>query len=64
MPQEIKIYVQDKTNTMASPVEVFTITENTTKRIKVQLEEGESGAFMITRDGNVIVEQSVDYNDN
>lgn len=64
VPQEIKIYVQDKTNRMDKPVEIFTIMENTTKVIKVQLEEGERGAFMITRDGNVIVEQSVDYNDN
>lgn len=64
VPQEIKIYVQDKTTMMDKPVEVFTIMENTKKRIKVELEEGQRGAYMITRDGNVIIEQSVDYNDN
>lgn len=63
VPQEVKIYVQDKSNMMAKPVEVFTITENTTKQIKIELEEGQTGAFMITRDGNIIAEQQVDYND-
>lgn len=61
--QEVKIYVQDKSNTMAKPVEVITITENTTKRIMIELEEGQTGAYMITRDGNIIAEQQVDYND-
>ncbi len=64
VPQQIKIYVQDKSNMMAKPVEVFTITENTTKQIKIELEEGQAGAYMITRDGNIIAEQSVDYSDN
>ncbi|MEK5039595.1 Stk1 family PASTA domain-containing Ser/Thr kinase [Sporosarcina sp. FSL K6-3457] len=63
VPQEVKIYVQDKSNNMAKPVEVFTIMENTTKQIKIELEEGQSGAYMITRDGNIIIEESVEYND-
>ncbi|WP_318615474.1 Stk1 family PASTA domain-containing Ser/Thr kinase [Sporosarcina sp. YIM B06819] len=63
VPQEIKIYVQDKSNTMVDPVEVFMITENTTKQIKIELEEGQSGAYKITRNGNIIAEQSVEYND-
>ncbi|WP_203246182.1 Stk1 family PASTA domain-containing Ser/Thr kinase [Sporosarcina beigongshangi] len=63
VPQEIKIYVQDKTNNMAKPVEVFTIMENTKKKISVELEEGQRGAYMITRDGKIIVEQAVDYNE-
>ncbi|WP_342509367.1 Stk1 family PASTA domain-containing Ser/Thr kinase [Sporosarcina sp. FSL K6-2383] len=63
-PQEIKIYVQDKTNMMDKPVEVFTIVENTKKSIKLELEENQRGAYKISRDGKIIVEQSVDYNEN
>lgn len=63
VPQQIEIYVQDKDHTMAKPVEAFPIIENTTKQIKIELEEGQSGAYMITRDGNIIAQQPVEYSD-
>lgn len=63
VPQQVKIYVQDKTKSMADPDEVFMIIENTVRHIKLELEEGQRGAYKITRDGNIIAEESVDYND-
>ncbi|MBE1553510.1 Stk1 family PASTA domain-containing Ser/Thr kinase [Sporosarcina limicola] len=59
VPQQIRIYVQDKTHTMADPVEEFTITENTVKQIKIELEEGQRGAYKITRDSTIIAEEPV-----
>ncbi len=63
IPQEVKIYVEDKTHSMAEPFDVFPILENTKKQITIVLEEGKRGAYKITRDGNVIAEESFDYSD-
>lgn len=62
-PQLVRIYIQDKSHTMADPVEEFTITEDTVKRITIELEEGQRGAYKITRDAKIIAEKSFSYED-
>lgn len=63
VPQTIRIYVQDKSNTMANPIEEFTITETTSHRIRLQVEEGSEAAYRIMRDNEVIIEETVSYDD-
>ncbi len=62
-PQTIRIYIQDKNHSMTDPVEEFTITENTVKRITIELEEGQRGGYRIMRDSTVYKEDTFNYED-
>ena len=60
--QTIRIYIQDHTRTMAEPVEEFTITETETRRIQLQIAEGQSAVYRIVRDSTIIKEETIEYN--
>lgn len=62
-PQRIQIYIQDKKHSMTDPVEDFEITEDVEKKITIELEEGQRGAYRIFRDSTVIKEEAIDYDD-
>lgn len=59
--QEVSIYIQDKTRTMAEPVEKLTINEDTLYTIKVVIVEGDKAAYQIVRDNNVIENKTITY---
>ena len=61
MEQEVSIYIQDKTRTMAEPVETITITEDTLYTIKLVIVEGDKAAYQIVRDNNVIENKTITY---
>ena len=63
IPQKIQIYIQDRTHTMNDPIEEFEITEDTTRKITIELEEGDRGGYKIMRDQTVIEENKYDYKD-
>lgn len=63
-PQSIRIYVQDRKHSLADPIDEFTITEDTVKKITIELEEGQRGAYRIMRDSTLIAEDTFDYSDN
>ncbi|WP_422123554.1 Stk1 family PASTA domain-containing Ser/Thr kinase [Planococcus sp. X10-3] len=60
--QVIQIYIQDETRTMAEPEEEFTITEDAERRIQLQIAEGNQAVYRILRDGTVIKEETIEYN--
>ncbi|WP_301108928.1 Stk1 family PASTA domain-containing Ser/Thr kinase [Sporosarcina sp.] len=60
-PQKIQIYIQDRKRTMNDPAEEFEITEDTTRKITIELEQGERGGYRILRDQTVIEEDKFDY---
>ncbi|MTD30288.1 Stk1 family PASTA domain-containing Ser/Thr kinase [Planomicrobium sp. YIM 101495] len=62
LEQEIRIFIQDSNRTMDEPVETFTIIENESRRIQMQIEEGASATYRVTRDGEVIIEETINYN--
>lgn len=62
-PQTIRIYIQDRNHTMDAPIEEFTITKDTVKRITIELGEGQRGSYKITRDSTTIAEETFDYSD-
>lgn len=62
-PQNVQIYIQDKNHTMSKPVEEFTITETTSHRIQLQIEEGTEAAYRVMRDNEVIIEEVISYDD-
>ena len=49
-PQTIRIYVMDRNNTLEKPIAEFTITEDTVRKITLELEEGQRGLYRVTRD--------------
>lgn len=59
--QQVRIFIQDKKNTMVEPFEEFTITENYNYRIQLEIEEGAKAAYRIERDSNVIFEETIPY---
>ncbi|MFL0581429.1 Stk1 family PASTA domain-containing Ser/Thr kinase [Solibacillus silvestris] len=61
MEQEVSIYIQDKTRTMAEPVEKLTINEDTLYTIKLVIVEGDKAAYQIVRDNNVIENKTITY---
>ncbi|WP_342537147.1 Stk1 family PASTA domain-containing Ser/Thr kinase [Sporosarcina sp. FSL K6-3508] len=60
-PQKIQIYIQDRKHTMNDPVEEFEITEDTSRKITIELEEGERGGYKVLRNQTVIEEDKFDY---
>lgn len=59
--QQVRIFIQDKKNTMVEPFEEFTITENYNYRIQLEIEEGATAAYRIERDSTVIAEETIPY---
>ncbi|PSL42202.1 serine/threonine-protein kinase [Planomicrobium soli] len=59
--QNVRIYIQDQDDTMAEPVEEFSITETETREIELQIAEGESAVYRIVRDSTVILEETIAY---
>lgn len=63
VPQKIQIYIQDRTHTMNDPIEEFEITEDTTRKISIELQDGDRGGYKIMRDQTVIEENKYNYKD-
>ncbi|AXH98659.1 Stk1 family PASTA domain-containing Ser/Thr kinase [Sporosarcina sp. PTS2304] len=63
VPQKIQIYIQDRNHTMNDAYEEFEITEDTTRKITIELEDGERGGYKILRDQKVIEEDQFNYKD-
>lgn len=59
--QRIQIYIQDQSRTMAEPAEEFTITETESRRIQLQVAEGQTAVYRIVRDSTVIIEETIAY---
>lgn len=60
-PQTIQIYVQDNDDTMVEPVEEFTITGDESRKLELQIAEGGSATYRIVRDSQVILEETIPY---
>ena len=60
--QNVKIYIQDKDHSMVEAFEEMTITADTSYRVKLVIAEGEKAAYRIMRDGTVIAEETISYN--
>ncbi|AYC29198.1 Stk1 family PASTA domain-containing Ser/Thr kinase [Paenisporosarcina cavernae] len=61
--QEVKIYIQDQTRSLAEPAEEFTMTEDTQKRLQLVIVEGQDAVYRIVRDNTIIDEQTIAYED-
>ncbi|REB09711.1 Stk1 family PASTA domain-containing Ser/Thr kinase [Sporosarcina sp. BI001-red] len=62
-PQTVRIYIQDRENSMTDPIKEFEITEDTEEQITVELEEGQRGGYKILRGTTIIEEKTFDYKD-
>ncbi|MER1999670.1 MAG: Stk1 family PASTA domain-containing Ser/Thr kinase, partial [Lysinibacillus sp.] len=62
VPQTVKIYIQDNDHSMVDAFEEMTITADTNYRVKLVIAEGEKAAYRIMRDGTVIAEETISYN--
>jgi len=60
-PQTIQIFIDDMNNEYQTPNRTFTITENRTIRIDFLIAPNTQGKYKITRDGQVVEENVVNY---
>lgn len=63
VPQSVKIFVQDKTRTLAEPIEEFEITQTETRKLQLEIVEGSQGAYRIEVDNVVIEQETINYQD-
>ncbi len=61
--QIVRVYIQDQNQSMAEPAEEFVLTEARTVNIQLDIQEGQKAAFRIDKDGTVIAEESIEYED-
>jgi serine/threonine-protein kinase len=61
--QVVRVYIQDQDQSMAEPAEEFVLTEARTVQIQLDIQEGQKAAFRIDKDGTVIAEESIAYED-
>ncbi|TQR20877.1 Stk1 family PASTA domain-containing Ser/Thr kinase [Psychrobacillus vulpis] len=61
--QIVRIYVDDKTRTMAEPVEEFVLTETVVKQLKLEISEGKKAAYRIVIGSTVFAEETIAYED-
>ncbi|EMR07564.1 Serine/threonine-protein kinase PrkC [Bhargavaea cecembensis DSE10] len=59
--QAVEIYIRDNTRTMDQPAESFAISADETRRIRLEISEGQTGAYKIVRDGDTIDEATIPY---
>lgn len=59
----VRIYVQDKTRTMAEPIEEFVLTETVEKILKLEISEGQKAAYRVELDSTTIAQEIIDYKD-
>lgn len=59
--QIVRVYIQDQDQSMAEPAEEFVLTEARTVQIQLDIQEGQKAAFRIDKDGTVIAEESIAY---
>lgn len=59
--QQIRIFIEDKKHSMSKPYEEFTITEDTSYRIQLEITEGETATYRIERDSMTIAEETIPY---
>ncbi len=63
IPQTVQIYIQDKTHTMAEPIEEFVITEDRTYPIQLEIVEGEKAAYRIILDSVTFAQETISFDD-
>ncbi len=61
--QVVRIYIQDKTRTMAEPVEEFVLTKTVERQIKLEISEGQKAAYRIEVNKTTIAEETITYED-
>ncbi|MDF2065967.1 Stk1 family PASTA domain-containing Ser/Thr kinase [Bacillus sp. Cr_A10] len=61
--QVVRIYVQDKTRTMAVPIEEFVLTQTVEKHIKLEISEGQKAAYRIEVGNTIFAQETIDYKD-
>ena len=61
LEQNVQIYIEDRENSITELFREFKMTETTTYRIQLEIEEGQKGAFQIRVDSKVIMDETVNY---
>lgn len=61
IPQTVQVYIQDKNHTMADPVDEFTITEDQTYLIELEIVKGEKAAYRIILDSSIFAQETISY---
>lgn len=61
--QIVKIYLQDKKNSMEDLNQEFRISDDSEKKITLEIEEGSEAAYKVTIDDEVVYNEKISYNE-
>lgn len=61
--QVVRIYVQDKTRSMAEPIEEFVLVETVTRQLSLEISEGDKAAYRVEVGNTVIAQEIITYDE-
>ena len=59
--QFVQIFIEDRSHSFTEPFDEFVITEATSRQIKLEIEEGQKGAYQIRINSKVIADETIKY---
>lgn len=62
-PQQVRIYIQDKTHKIDDVYQEFQLFSSQEKRLQFEVEKGQQARYRIIRDDKVIIDETVSYDD-
>ena len=61
--QEVQIYIDDMNHNLTEPAETVNLTQDLKKSIELNIDYGKTAEYKVMRDGTVITDEFVNYND-
>jgi hypothetical protein len=60
-PQQVRIYIQDQTNSIKDVYQEFPLYSTQQKKLQLQIEEGQEAIYKVERDGKIIINEKIAY---
>ncbi|MGG0657888.1 Stk1 family PASTA domain-containing Ser/Thr kinase [Rummeliibacillus pycnus] len=62
-PQQVRIYIQDRTHSIADIDQEFQLYSTQHKRLQFEIEKGEKAIYRVVRDDKIIIDETISYED-
>ncbi|WP_102692706.1 Stk1 family PASTA domain-containing Ser/Thr kinase [Rummeliibacillus pycnus] len=62
-PQQVRIYIQDRTHSIADVEQEFQLFSTQVKRLQFEIEKGQRAIYRVVRDDKIIIDETISYDD-
>ena len=62
-PQQVRIYIQDRTHSIADIEQEFQLYSTQEKRLQFEIEKGQKAIYRVVRDDKIIIDETISYDD-